>query len=482
MARPVARPDDGAALHLPLRAAAWASLERGEVPSWNPSIFGGAPLLASYRAGAFYPPMAALCGLHPFTAFQLLVLGSLGASAMLVFAYVRRLGGGLMGAYVSGLCFSLGPYLVGHLGDTATIVASPLLPLALIAAESHMNRASPGRAAGLAAAIALLLLAGSPEAAQAGGALVAGRLAVGHLLTPKGRGPSLGLSLLALTLGLALAAPQALPTLLAAPGAGRQVTDLASTGASGPPGLTGLILRYVSHTPAAPLALAALPLAATQMPVRALGVALALCLALQWGRGPLAAPGALALVFDLTLASVAGLALSTLWQTRLQAAGGRLRGYFLFACLSAAAALAVSAAAIGPLPETLAGAVGVLALSLILYFSFATHPDPVVAGVWLLPLTVSFLLQPHARQVWRSAPTRAQLFEGTATRTAIDRIMGQRRSERVLTLTRQWPYGEELDAPNPTAARFSASLFPSESPPTRATAVSRDSDTMSGAG
>ena len=43
-------------------------------------------------------------------------------------------------------------------------------------------------------------------------------------------------------------------------------------------------------------------------------LSLALCLALQWGRGPLAAPGALSLVFDLALAILAGLSLSEQWR------------------------------------------------------------------------------------------------------------------------------------------------------------------------
>ena len=38
-------PGDGAALHYPLRAEAWAAYRRGELPSWTGAIFSGAPLL-----------------------------------------------------------------------------------------------------------------------------------------------------------------------------------------------------------------------------------------------------------------------------------------------------------------------------------------------------------------------------------------------------------------------------------------------------
>ena len=438
-------PGDAAALHFPLRAQVWEAWRRGELPSWNPAIFSGAPLLAGYRPGALFPAMPALALLpSSFAAFQVLVLASLCATAGLCFLYLRRLGANITGAYVAGLCFSLGPYLVGHLDDTPTLVAAPTLPLLLLAAESHMNRASAGRAAGVSLALALLLLAGSPEAVRAGGALLAGRLFVGHLLPQTGRGPSRRNTLLSLLAGVALAAPQLLPALIAVREAGPPVSGLAGSTPT-LPGATGLVLRYVSHTPAGPLALAALPLMLTELPIRVLAVALSLCLALQWGRGPLSAPGALALVFDFTLAVLAGLSLSAQWRARREALGRRLRAYFLFATLASAAALSVAAATLGPLPETLAGAVGVLALSLILYFSLAAHPDSVRAGVWLLPLTVSFLLQPHGRGLLAEAPTRTQLSPGTVTRQAVDRAMGPRLRQRGLTLAREYPRAAAFD-------------------------------------
>jgi hypothetical protein len=436
-------PGDGAALHFPLRARVWEAYRGGEIPAWNPAIFLGTPLLASYRPGAFFPAMPLLALLPPFTAFQLLVLASLAAAGALLFLYVRRLGAEPVGAYVAGLCFSLGPYLVGHMGDTATLVAAPLLPLVLLAAEAHVGRAGHGRAARLAAAIALLLLAGSPEAARAGLALVAGRLIVGHL-KPRPGAPAWTASLLAVTAGVLLAAPQLVPTVIAARDAGRPVTGLAST-VEALPGAAGLILRYVSHTPAPALALAALPLALTQTPVRVLGMALALVAGLQWGRGPLAAPGALALVFDLTLAVLAGLSLSAQWRDRREAEGRRLRGWFLFASVLSAAALSVSAGALGPLPQALAGAVGILAVSLILYFSLAGSSDPVYARVWLLPLTVAFVLQPHGRRVWDGAPRKDELLQGTATRQAIDGAMAPRGGEPTLALVRSWPAAEAAD-------------------------------------
>ncbi|HVR71707.1 MAG TPA: YfhO family protein [Vicinamibacteria bacterium] len=438
-------PGDGFALHFPLKAAVWEAYRRGELPGWNPGIFLGTPLLASYRPGAFHPLVAALFPLPPFEAFQLLVLLSLGAAAALTYAYVRRLGGHPVGAFFAGLSFALGPYLVSHLGDTAAVVAAPALPLVLLAAEALLFRPSPSRIAGLAAAVALLLLAGSPEAARAGLALVAGRFLVAGLDARAPRRPRLRAGALAVTMGALLAAPQLVPAMLAAREAGRPLTGLATDRAVWLPGATGLVLRYVSHTPAVALALAALPLALSQAPVLVLGAGLVVSLALQWGRSPLAAPGAAPLAFDFMLCALAGLSLSAQWRHRREPLGRRLRAWLLFFTLASSAALSFAAAALGPLPEVLAGAVGVLALALVLYFSQAAAPGRAKAGVFLLPLTASFLLQPHGRRVWEGTPLRQEIARGTGTREAIERAMGPRRSERSLALVTTWPHEQLAD-------------------------------------
>jgi hypothetical protein len=448
-------PGDGAMLHFPLRAAAWEAYHHGSLPFWNPRAFSGMPLLASYRPGAFYPPMAALSLLPRFEAFQVLVLGSLAAAGVMTFLLLRRLRTNIVGAYAGGLFYSLGPYLVGHLDDTATLVAAPLLPLSLFAAEAWVDRHDRRSLGFLAAALALLLVAGSPEGARAGFALVGGRLAVAHLFRRRRPGPGLSATLLAVAAAFLLAAPQLLPTLEAARDAGPGVSGRAPSGqAASLPGFTGLVLRYTSHSPAPALALAAAPLLLTETPILVSGAALLFCLGLQRGQGPLAAPGALALVFDLTLSIVAALSLGAQWEARREGRGRRLRSYFLFASLASAAALSASAALLGPLPQSLAGAVGILALALILYFANAASEDPVAAHLWLLPLTVSFLLQPQGREVLSDAPSRAELEGGTPTKLAVDHALGNGQG-RILTLVRAWPRGAELDLAFPNIGALS---------------------------
>ncbi len=279
-------PGAGAALDLPLRVEVFRAWRSGEVPSWNGAIFSGTPLLASYRPGALHPLMLALAPLSPFTAFQALVLVSLGLTGPLAYLYARRLGAGAVGALTTALGFALGPYLVAHLGDTATIVAAPALPLLLLAFENTAfgSGAALGRLAGLAAASALVLLSGSWDAVGAAALLLGARLLLAFL--PKlARGQPLDRARLlavgaALVAGVLLAAPQLLPTLVALREAGNGEAGDAFAAASPLAGVAGFVVRYVSHSPAPIFALASVPLLRSVPALRAAAAVVALVLLL----------------------------------------------------------------------------------------------------------------------------------------------------------------------------------------------------------
>jgi hypothetical protein len=435
-------PGDGAALHLPMRVEVWNALRRGQVPSWNDSVFAGAPLLASYRPGALHPLTLALAPLAPFTAFQLLVLTSLALLGPLTFLYARRLGADRVGALVAALGFALGPALVAHLGDTAMVVASPALPLLLLAAEAQLARPRATAAALLAVCVALLLLAGSPEAVGAGALVLAARV----LLAPRVENGSAFATAAAVLVGILLAAPQVVPTLIALREAGPGGAGIAGTEALPLAGLAGLVVRYVSHAPAAVFALAAVPLLAGQPALRPLAAVAGLSLASFAARGvPEGAGSPLPLAFDFALALLGGLSLSAQWRLRQEPRGRRLRRLALVAALFAALSLSIATTVTGPLAPELAAPVGLLALGFILYFALSERREGIVAHVFLLPVAASFLLQPHGRDAWSGAPTVVELEQATATREALDHAMGERRVQRTLSLATAWPRARERD-------------------------------------
>jgi len=148
-------------------------------------------------------------------------------------------------------------------------------------------------------------------------------------------------------------------------------------------------------------------------------------------------------VVEFALAVLAGLALDEQWRERRSRRGRRLRAYFLVASLASVGVLSIAAAALGGLPERLAAAVGVFAIALITYFALAAAQSNIAAGVFLIPLAVSFALQPTSREAFKGAPTRSELVSGTPTRRAVDRVLADLGDEpRVLTLVRTFPPAE----------------------------------------
>jgi hypothetical protein len=435
-------PGDGAALHFPMRVAVWRAYGAREIPSWNPGIFSGTPLLASYRPGALHPLTIALASLPEFVAFQVLVLSSLAGAAALVYLYLRRLGANRAGAYLSGLLFGLGPLLVGHLGDTAMVAAVPMLVLLLLALERQRARPDGRAAIFLAVATALVLCAGSPEISVAAAILALGRVFLSPAQDGTRLGKARGPAFLALVCGVLLAAPQLIPTALAFRDAGSGTTGLAEPAAA-LPDLAGRLVAYVSHTPAPAFALAALPLLFLRH-VRGFALILALALPVALARTGFAGRTA-GVVLDLSLAVLAGLVVSEHTAVRTEPRGRHLRAYVLVGALAAAAALSVATTLTGPLPELLAGAVGVLAVTFIVFLAFGGSSSFVKAHVFLLPLTVSLLLQPYGRAAWSGAPTKSDLYSGSATRQALDRVMRPRGEERVLSLVGDWPTDAALD-------------------------------------
>src|SRR6185503_8243129 len=226
--------------------------------------------------------------------------------------------------------------------------------------------------------------------------------------------------------GVLLAAPQLLPTLVALREAGGGEATDAFAASSPLAGVAGFVVRYVSHSPA---------------PI----FALALVLLLFAARGGADVQGPLPLAFDFALAVLAGLALSVQWQARRAPDGARVRQLALVSALAAAAALSIATTVTGPLSAELQAPVGLLAVALILHFALAGSKDAVYAHVFLLPLVVSFLLQPLGRQAWAGAPTLAELRQPTATRAALDRVMSERSDERVLSLSTRWPQARARD-------------------------------------
>lgn len=135
----------------------------GEVPLWNPYIFGGTPLLAQMQSGAFYPGNVLFLLLPEWLAFGETILLHYSLCGVFAFLYLRSLRLADAACMVGALVFMCSGFAMSHLGHVSTVRTLPWLPLVLCALEGW-RRAGSGRWLALgAAAVGLMLLAGHPQ-------------------------------------------------------------------------------------------------------------------------------------------------------------------------------------------------------------------------------------------------------------------------------------------------------------------------------
>jgi len=97
--------------NIPFRAVAFAQLQRGEIPLWNPLIGLGFQLLAEGQAGAFYPPHLLLfLLLSASRASTLSVLGHFLGSFIGMWCLLRMQGGSKAGAALGGALMAYGGF------------------------------------------------------------------------------------------------------------------------------------------------------------------------------------------------------------------------------------------------------------------------------------------------------------------------------------------------------------------------------------
>lgn len=140
----VLAPGDGWAQNFAVRALAGEMLRAGQLPLWNPYIFGGMPLMASVYGGAFYLPNALFAILPPGLAINVVVITTYHLALIGAYLYGRRIGMARMGALLAGVAFSFGGFMINHLAQTSRIAAAAWLPWVLLAVE-NLSRSEDAR-------------------------------------------------------------------------------------------------------------------------------------------------------------------------------------------------------------------------------------------------------------------------------------------------------------------------------------------------
>lgn len=189
----------------------------GEVPLWNPYIFGGTPLLAQMQGGVFYPPNAIFLLLPEWLAFQLSILLHYALAGVFMFLYSRTLRLTRDASVIAALVFMLGGFTIAHLGHVSTLRTVPWLPLILCGLESWRRGGGAGSLALGAGAAGCMLLAGHPQIPFYSLITAAAYVTYRAATEPPRRSRLAGGFLFVLMGGCGLAAVQIAPTLAALP-------------------------------------------------------------------------------------------------------------------------------------------------------------------------------------------------------------------------------------------------------------------------
>lgn len=157
--------------YIPWRILAWEQIKTGVLPLWNPLSGMGAPLLANYQLGLFYPPnwiylLSVAWGGMPALAWSqgLVIVIHLIIAALGMVRIAKLLKLGVLAQTVAGLAFSLSGYLVmraSFLSMNATLAWLPWICAGVI--EIYISTGKARAFLRLTLLICMQLLAGHAQ-------------------------------------------------------------------------------------------------------------------------------------------------------------------------------------------------------------------------------------------------------------------------------------------------------------------------------
>ncbi|MGH9016266.1 MAG: hypothetical protein ACRDY1_00825 [Acidimicrobiales bacterium] len=161
-------PGDDAIQNFPLRVLAGRQLASGHLPTFDPYIWGGAPLLGGWNAGALYPFTFLFAVLPPTGAWVVNEIVVYVAAALGLYAFLRALPLRSVPSALGAATFSFAGAMDVHLAHFGLVAGMSWIPLILLA----MLKLSRGTTAVervwwvalIAAAGGLSILAGEPRA------------------------------------------------------------------------------------------------------------------------------------------------------------------------------------------------------------------------------------------------------------------------------------------------------------------------------
>ncbi|NPV09738.1 MAG: YfhO family protein [Anaerolineae bacterium] len=216
---------DLASFLYPYYTFAARSLQRGQIPLWNPYVFSGMPFIGDVQNGLLYPPNLALFLLQPrltypdMQAMSVLHLWLAGGLTFTCLHHLPGLGLGRGPALLGATAFMFSDIFVMHFGNLNLIAVAAWLPLVFLLFAQSLERQSAALAGWAGATLGISALAGHIQPTIYNGLFLAllalHRTWVGVMARQGRRGLwPLALLLVAAMVAAAVSAPVMVPSLV----------------------------------------------------------------------------------------------------------------------------------------------------------------------------------------------------------------------------------------------------------------------------
>jgi hypothetical protein len=151
--------------YYPRRALATHTIRSGEIPLWNPYDFCGAPFLANFQSGVFYPVNLVLYLCDPLRAMGYYLFFHFLLAAVFMFLFLRSRRLTVFASFGGGIILMLCGYLVTRVGHPTFVATAAWVPGLLWCTERLFRRPGLRRAVWLGLCHAGMVLAGFPQTA-----------------------------------------------------------------------------------------------------------------------------------------------------------------------------------------------------------------------------------------------------------------------------------------------------------------------------
>lgn len=186
-------------------------VREGYLPLWNPYIFSGMPLHGAAQAGLLFPLNWFYLISSPPVATNLMVLSTYMLAGVGAYLYARRAGADLAGAIATSLIWQFSAFMILQMGHTNVLHTAAMMPWVLWSVDGYIATGERRRGALLVALFALQVLSGHQQTLVYSFLLAGAYGLVMAQASSRTRKLSLN-PLVLMTIGLALAAVQILPT------------------------------------------------------------------------------------------------------------------------------------------------------------------------------------------------------------------------------------------------------------------------------